>query len=140
MLEIALVENIQRENLNPIEIALSLKELILSYQFSQDQLAKKVGKKRSSIANYLSSLHKATDIIYKFLRRQRLIRHCSSVSISPWSDYSQGGSIRHWVYGIRAHITSIHHCAIARSQAGRTGSTTPHPTNPGSIFINRVGS
>ena len=56
MLEVALVENIQREDLDPIEIALSLKHLIHDYQFTHDSLAKKIGKNRSTISNYIRLL------------------------------------------------------------------------------------
>jgi len=56
MLEVALVENIQRENLDPIEIALSLKQLIQNYNIKQETLGKKLGKSRSTISNYLRLL------------------------------------------------------------------------------------
>ncbi|MCH1429951.1 MAG: ParB/RepB/Spo0J family partition protein [Chlamydiales bacterium] len=49
----ALVENIQRVDLNPLEIAFALKSLMDENNMTQDQLAKKVGKKRSTVANYL---------------------------------------------------------------------------------------
>ena len=56
MLEVALVENIQREDLDPIEIALSFKQLIKEYNIKQDTLGKKIGKSRSTISNYLRLL------------------------------------------------------------------------------------
>ena len=56
MLEIALVENIQRKDLDPIEIGLSLKRLIEELSLTQDQLSKKLGKKRSTISNYVRLL------------------------------------------------------------------------------------
>ena len=56
MLEIALVENIQRKDLDPIEIALSVKRLIDELSLTQEQLSKKLGKKRSTISNYLRLL------------------------------------------------------------------------------------
>ena len=56
MLEIALVENIQRKDLDPIEIALSLKRLIDEVSLTQEQLSKKLGKKRSTISNYIRLL------------------------------------------------------------------------------------
>tara|TARA_B100001175_G_scaffold18800_1_gene14108 strand:+ start:1138 stop:2031 length:894 start_codon:yes stop_codon:yes gene_type:complete len=55
-LEIALVENIQRENLDPIEIALCYQRLIDEVQLTQDQMSERVGKKRSTISNYLRLL------------------------------------------------------------------------------------
>lgn len=55
-LQIALIENIQRENLNPIEEALGYQRLIAEFQHSQDQLAEAVGKSRSLVANTLRLL------------------------------------------------------------------------------------
>lgn len=55
-LEMALVENIQRQDLDPIEIALSYKRLIDEIQLTQEQMSERVGKKRSTIANYLRLL------------------------------------------------------------------------------------
>jgi ParB family chromosome partitioning protein len=56
MMEIALLENIQRENLNAIEEAEAYKKLILSLNLTQDELAKRVGKSRSYITNMLGIL------------------------------------------------------------------------------------
>lgn len=55
-LEIALIENLQRQDLNPVEEALAYKELLGKYQYTQDELAKKLGRDRSSIANTLRLL------------------------------------------------------------------------------------
>lgn len=55
-LEMALVENIQRQDLDPIEIALSYQRLIDEVKLTQDQMSQRVGKKRSTIANYLRLL------------------------------------------------------------------------------------
>ena len=56
VLEMALVENIQRQDLDPIEIALSYQRLIDEVKLTQDQMSQRVGKKRSTIANYLRLL------------------------------------------------------------------------------------
>ncbi len=56
MLEMALVENIQRQDLDAIEIALSYKQLIEDIQLTQEELSKRVGKDRTSITNYLRLL------------------------------------------------------------------------------------
>lgn len=56
VLELALIENIQRENLNPIEEALAYRDLLSKFQYTQDELAKRLGKDRSSIANALRLL------------------------------------------------------------------------------------
>ena len=55
-LEMALVENIQRENLDPIEIALCYQRLIDEVMLTQDEMSVRVGKKRSTISNYLRLL------------------------------------------------------------------------------------
>lgn len=55
-LEMALVENIQRQDLDPIEIGLSYQRLIDEIQLTQDQLSERVGKKRSTITNYIRLL------------------------------------------------------------------------------------
>ena len=55
-LEIALIENIQREDLNPIEKALGFKELTSKFGLTQEQVAKAMGKDRSSVTNYLRLL------------------------------------------------------------------------------------
>jgi len=56
MLEFALVENIQRENLNPIEIAISYQRLMEECDLTQEKLSERTGKGRSSVANYLRLL------------------------------------------------------------------------------------
>ena len=68
-LEMALIENIQRENLNPIEIALSYKRLIDEVKLSQEACSERVGKSRSTVANFLRLL-KLPLIIQKGLREQ----------------------------------------------------------------------
>ena len=55
-LEIALIENIQREDLNPIETAEAFNRLQLDYNMTQEELAEKVGKERATVANYLRLL------------------------------------------------------------------------------------
>ena len=52
----ALIENIQREDLNPLEIALAYQQLIEQHNLSQEQLSKRVGKGRATIANFLRLL------------------------------------------------------------------------------------
>lgn len=62
MLEMALVENIQREDLNPIEVALSYQRLIEECSLTQDQLSQKISKSRSSITNHLRLLKLPAEI------------------------------------------------------------------------------
>lgn len=62
VVEMALIENIQREDLNSIEIALAYQKLIDSYNLTQEKLSERVGKKRATIANYLRLLKLPAEI------------------------------------------------------------------------------
>ncbi|HTJ12934.1 MAG TPA: ParB/RepB/Spo0J family partition protein [Dinghuibacter sp.] len=62
LLELALLENLQRENLNAIEIALSYKRLMEELEQTQEQVAERMGKERSTITNYLRLLKLPPDI------------------------------------------------------------------------------
>ena len=62
MLEMAIIENIQREDLNAIEIALSYKRLMTECDLNQEEMADRVGKNRSTVTNYLRLLKLPPDI------------------------------------------------------------------------------
>ena len=62
MLEMALIENIQRENLNAMEIALSYQRLLSECELRQEDLGDRVGKKRSTVTNYLRLLRLPVDV------------------------------------------------------------------------------
>lgn len=62
MTEMALIENIQRQDLNAIEVALGFKKLIDSYSLTQERLSERLGKKRATIANHLRLLKLPAEI------------------------------------------------------------------------------
>lgn len=62
MLEIAIIENIQRENLNPIEVGMSYQRLLDEVNLTHEELAERLGKKRSSVTNYLRLLRLPPEI------------------------------------------------------------------------------
>lgn len=62
VMEMALIENIQREDLNSIEIALAYQNLIETYNLTQEQLSERIGKKRTTISNYLRLLKLPAEI------------------------------------------------------------------------------
>lgn len=62
VMEMALIENIQREDLNSIEVALAYQNLIETYSLTQEQLSERIGKKRTTIANYLRLLKLPAEI------------------------------------------------------------------------------
>ena len=61
--EIALIENLQREDLNPIESAMAIKELIEKYNLTQEEVSEKIGKSRSAVTNTLRLLSLRPEII-----------------------------------------------------------------------------
>lgn len=62
LLELALLENLQRENLNAIEIALSYKRMMEELTYTQEQVAERMGKERSTVTNYIRLLKLPPDI------------------------------------------------------------------------------
>jgi len=68
---IALVENLQREDLSPLEIAQSLKQLIAEFKFTQEQAADKIGRSRAAVANFLRLLN-LPESIKELLNARRL--------------------------------------------------------------------
>jgi len=71
MLEMALIENIQRENLNAIEVALSFQRMLEECNLKQEQLGERVGKNRSTVTNYLRLL-KLPPVIQISIRDQKI--------------------------------------------------------------------
>jgi ParB family chromosome partitioning protein len=77
--EMTMVENLQREELNPIEEATGYQELIDSYDMTQEQLAKIVGKARSSVTNALRLLTLPGEVL-ELVRGNKLSRgHCKAI-------------------------------------------------------------
>ncbi|ASB48877.1 ParB/RepB/Spo0J family partition protein [Alkalitalea saponilacus] len=79
MLELALVENIQREDLDPIEVAISYQRLMEECKLTQESLSDKVGKKRSTIANYLRLLKLPAEIQLGLRERQISMGHARAI-------------------------------------------------------------
>jgi len=71
MLELALIENVQRENLNPIEVALGYQRLIKECRLTQEEVALKIGKDRTTVTNFLRLL-RLNDQIRTSLRRSEI--------------------------------------------------------------------
>jgi len=79
MLEMALVENIQREDLDAIEIALSYQRLLEELEFTQEELSTRIGKKRSTIANYLRLLKLPAVIQKGLVEKQISMGHARAI-------------------------------------------------------------
>lgn len=76
---LAIIENIQREDLSPIEEARAYQSLIHEYHYNQSELAKIVGKKQSTIANKLRLLKLNEDVIFAVDRKQITERHARAL-------------------------------------------------------------
>ena len=79
MLELALVENIQREDLNAIEIAMSYQRLMDELQFTQEELSTRIGKNRSTIANYQRLLKLPALIQKGIIEKQISMGHARAI-------------------------------------------------------------
>ena len=77
--EIALIENIQRENLNPVEKAMALKEILEKYSMTQQQLADKLGISRSGIANTIRLLNLDERVIELVKEGKLTEGHCKAL-------------------------------------------------------------
>jgi ParB family chromosome partitioning protein len=79
MLEMALIENIQRENLNSIEIALSYKRLLDECGLKQEELGERVGKKRTTVNNYLRLLRLPDEIQHSIKNGEIMMGHARAL-------------------------------------------------------------
>ncbi|MFW5758366.1 MAG: ParB/RepB/Spo0J family partition protein [Bacteroidota bacterium] len=85
MREMAIVENIQRENLNPIEVAMGYQQLLDEFKLTQEMLSERLGKSRSSIANHLRLLKLPGDI--QIGLRQELITNGHARALISLEDH-----------------------------------------------------
>lgn len=77
---IALIENIQREDLNPYEKAMGIKDLMVKYNMTQDQVAKKIGRSRSSISNTIRILYLAPEVLELVKQGKLTEGHCKALA------------------------------------------------------------
>ena len=78
--EIALIENIQREDLNPYDKALGIRSLMDKYGMTQEEVSKKIGKSRSSISNTVRILNLAPDVIELVKEGKLTEGHCKALA------------------------------------------------------------
>ncbi len=83
MQEMALVENVQREDLNPLEVAVALKRLVEEYGVTQDAVAERVGMKRPTVANYLRLLTMLPEVQMAVRNGQIGMGHAKAVAGAP---------------------------------------------------------
>ena len=129
LLELAVVENIQREDLNPIEEATAYKRLADEYHLTQDEMAAAVGKDRSSVANYIRLLNLPAEVRAGVAARSLSMGHARALLGLP-DAAAQRGAAREVV----ARDLSVRETeALVRKLTGVTGGlprlATPAPTD-----------
>lgn len=85
-MEIALIENLHRQDLNPLEVAMAYSKLIDEFNLTQDELARKVGKSRSAVANYLRLLNVRSEVKDAILSGQITEGHARVLAGLPQED------------------------------------------------------
>ena len=86
MLELALIENVQREHLNPVEIALGYQRLIEECRLTQEEVSQKVGKDRTTVTNFLRLLRLPREIQHGLRLKQISMGHARAMLSLPEED------------------------------------------------------
>jgi ParB family transcriptional regulator, chromosome partitioning protein len=97
MLELALIENIQRATLNPVEIAQSYRQLVEDYGHSPEQVAQKVGKDRSTVVNFMRLLKLPKRILESLQKNEITMGHARALITLP----DETAQLRTWQRVIR---------------------------------------
>ena len=128
-LEMALVENIQRKDLDPIEIALSYQRLLDEIGMTQEKLSDRVGKKRSTIANYLRLLR--LDPIIQTGMRDGFITMGHGRALAAIEDRKKQISLYEQIVGQNWSVRETED-AVARKQ-GPSPKTSPPPAKKAKV-------
>ena len=125
LLELAVVENIQREDLTPIEEATAYKRLADDYHLTQDEMAAAVGKDRSSIANYVRLLNLPAEVLAGVAARSLSMGHARALLGLP-----DAAAQRRAAREVVARDLSVRETeALVRKLTGVTGGS-PRPRTP----------
>lgn len=81
--EISLIENLQREDLNPIEAATAMKQLMMDYKLTQDELAERIGKSRPAVANTLRLLNLCPEVMMMVVEGRLSAGHARTIVPLP---------------------------------------------------------
>lgn len=112
--EISLIENLQREDLNPIEAASAMKQLMVEYKLTQDELAERIGKSRPAIANTLRLLSLTPEVMQLVVEGKLTAGHARALVTLSSDDQLQfatdaikkGSSVRELEKKVRAQTYS----------------------------------
>ena len=135
MLELALIENVQRENLNPIEVALGYQRLIRECALTQEQVAERVGKDRSTVTNLLRLL-RLPDPIQDSLRNGEVSMGHARALLTIQDEDRQ---IEIW-QTVRDEGLSVRRTeALVKKEAGQNGHATKKKEKPKKAETNGMG-
>ncbi len=140
MLEMALVENIQREELDAIEVAISFQRLIDEVKLTQEQLSEKVGKDRATVANYLRLLKLPPEI--QLGLRQRTIGMGHARALISISDPVRQVELYHKIVESQLSVRAVEELARNHGPKGkRTAAFAPRANKElGKRLAERLGS
>ena len=128
LMELALVENIQREDLNAIEIALAYQQIIDLQQLKQEELAERVGKKRTTVANYLRLLRLPAEI--QLGLTQRLIDMGHARALLQFEDTERQLELYALIQQEQLSVRAVEELARAVQQGGEELPTAKPPSSP----------
>jgi len=126
MLEMALIENIHREDLNAIEIAISYQRLTEECQLTQEQLSEKVGKNRATVANYMRLLKLPAEI--QVALRNNTITMGHARALINIVDPSDQVSVLQQIIGKDLSVRAVE--KLARQLINKTTAVTTNITKP----------
>ncbi len=138
MLEISIIENVQRQNLNPLEEAEAYNRLICEFNYTQAMVAKKIGKDRSTIANFIR-LMGLPEIIKKSLIENEISMGHARALLGAGKEENQ---IRAWKKVIEKQLSvrAVEQLVnrMKSDQAGKNKTDPSMADNPDKNYINRI--
>ncbi len=141
MLEMALVENIQRENLNAIEIAVSYERLLEECNFTQEQLSEKIAKSRSNIANHIRLLKLPIEI--QSAVRDNLLSMGHARALVPIGDLEEQMTAFHKIITEKLSVRDVENLIKLpnkKKEATKTNFLSKADTTHESFLADRLGS
>ena len=132
VMEMALIENIQREDLNAMEIALAYQHLLEEYDLTQERLSERVGKKRTTIANYLRLLKLPAQIQMALKNRELDMGHARALLSldNPVDQINLFQDIQVLGYSVRKVEEMVKTIKESKPSAKKSGKGTPTEFEP----------
>jgi ParB family chromosome partitioning protein len=138
MLEIALIENIQREQLNPIELAKGYQQLIDECGLTQDEVAKKIGKDRTTVSNIIRLL-KLPPKIQQSLQQGEL-REGHARALLSIADHKEQEKVWRKALEENLSVRAVEHLAKKVQEQLKSKSVAKNPKQRKSAYLSRVES